>query len=71
MLKRAFLKPVYGTKVRKPFDGSHLNPEGETVVVDQYWTRRLAEGSVIEAKPQPKPKPTKQAAGTDKQKAED
>ncbi|CAM3169711.1 DUF2635 domain-containing protein [Moritella viscosa] len=32
-------------RVRKP-DGSHLEPEGESVTRSSYWLRRLRDGDV-------------------------
>jgi hypothetical protein len=64
MLKRIFIKPASGLKVRKPFDGAHLSDSGETVVCDQYWRRRIIDGSVLESV-----KPTKTAAAKTKKPA--
>ena len=46
------IKPAPGRRVRKP-DGSLLAEAGEVQAVDTYWTRRLAEGDVVEIE-QPK-----------------
>lgn len=50
MSKRTFIKPADGLKVRR-LDGVHLSADGETVVLDSYWRRRLLAGDVVEAKP--------------------
>ncbi len=39
------LKPRDGLKVRKP-SGPLLDPEGEPVLMDTYWRRRLRDGDV-------------------------
>lgn len=49
-----FVRPEEDRKVRKP-DGSPLNPEGERVEADTYWSRRVADGDVT-TKPLPKAK---------------
>lgn len=46
------VKPAPDRRVRKP-DGSLLDPSGETVPRDAYWTRRLADGDAVEIE-QPK-----------------
>ncbi|WP_325893025.1 DUF2635 domain-containing protein [Grimontia sp. NTOU-MAR1] len=38
-------------KVRKP-DGAHLSEEGEPVVMNAYWHRRVREGSVTTNMPE-------------------
>lgn len=58
MSQPVFLVPAEGLKVRHPL-GGHLKAEGDFVVLDSYWHRRLADGSVTEGTP---PKPTRQAA---------
>lgn len=45
MSQPVYLKPAEGLKVRHPL-GGHLKPEGDHVVVDTYWRRRLADKSV-------------------------
>lgn len=55
MSQPVYLKPAAGLKVRHPL-GGHLKAEGDFVVLDRYWRRRLAEGSVTQA---PAPKPAK------------
>lgn len=51
--ERAFIKPGVmpdGTpmKARKPM-GGFLAEQGEEVVLDSHWRRRLADGDVVEA----------------------
>lgn len=38
-------------KVRKP-DGAHLSEDGEPVVMNAYWHRRVREGSVTTNAPE-------------------
>jgi hypothetical protein len=38
--------PVDGSLVRMPGTNTHLPPAGADVVLDTYWRRRLADGSV-------------------------
>lgn len=52
---RRYLKPVEGGRVRKP-DGSVLPDEGDAVVFDTYWQRRLDHGDVEETTPPKAPK---------------
>jgi len=49
MTQSAFLVPAEGLLVRHP-QGGHLAAEGDTVVLDSYWRRRIADGSVTEGK---------------------
>lgn len=58
MSKPQYLVPSEGLKVRHP-QGGHLNPEGDYVVVDTYWRRRIADKSVRAGTP---PKAAKPAA---------
>lgn len=53
MSQTIYLMPVGDLKVRHP-QGGHLPSEGDTVVLDTYWRRRIADGSVKEGKPQVK-----------------
>ena len=48
-----FLKPTQGTQVPDPDRSDFLPPEGRTVELTQYWQRRIADGDVVEASPQP------------------
>ena len=52
-----FLKPANGTTVPDPDRGDTLPPEGRTVEFNQYWQRRIADGDVVEATPQPQATP--------------
>lgn len=42
------IKPVNGLIVRDPISAIPLRSEGEHKTLDAYWSRRIAEGSVIE-----------------------
>lgn len=55
MSQPVYLVPGKGLLVRHPL-GGHLKPEGDQVVVDTYWRRRLADKSVSIGTP-PKAKP--------------
>lgn len=48
-----FVKPAQGLSVPDPERGDVLPPEGRTVEPNQYWQRRVADGDVVEASPQP------------------
>lgn len=50
MSKPVYLVPAEGLKVRHPL-GGHLKAEGDHVVLDGYWRRRIAEKSVAEGDP--------------------
>lgn len=50
MSERLILKPVDGRRVRRP-DGRPLSALGELVVVNTYWSRRLAAGDVVGTPP--------------------
>ncbi|MBK3748268.1 DUF2635 domain-containing protein [Stutzerimonas balearica] len=50
MSQPVFLVPAEGLKVRHPL-GGHLKPEGDFVVLDSYWHRRMADGSVATGTP--------------------
>lgn len=43
-----FLKPAPGRKVRDPVTRLHLPDSGKRVQISTYWTRRLADGDVVE-----------------------
>ncbi len=47
-----FLKPAPGLKVRDPKTKKHLPEEGKEVSSSSFWLRRLAEGAVVETKPE-------------------
>jgi hypothetical protein len=42
-----YIRPAEGVLVRRP-DGRRLDPKGETVAKTAYWTRRIADGDVVE-----------------------
>lgn len=44
-----------GLKVRYPEMDRHLKAEGETVTLDSWWRRRLADGDVVPAQTNPQP----------------
>lgn len=48
---KKFVKPKKGLRVRRPDNGRVLDEAGAWVNWSGYWMRRLAEGSVFEAKP--------------------
>ncbi|WP_447588645.1 DUF2635 domain-containing protein [Aquipseudomonas campi] len=49
MTKPVYLVPAEGLLVRNPL-GGHLPAEGDDVVLDGYWRRRIAEKSVVVGK---------------------
>lgn len=51
MAETKILKPAGEAKVRRPDNRKHLKPEGEAVEMNTYWTRRLADGDVVEVSP--------------------
>lgn len=53
MVKPLFLKPAEGRRVRRE-DGPPLDADGETVSPSPYWARKLADGDVVEARPNKK-----------------
>ncbi len=54
-----FVKPAPGITVPDPERGGALPPEGRNVEPTQYWQRRIADGDVVEAVPQPEAKASK------------
>lgn len=56
MSQPVYLVPAEGLKVRHPL-GGYLNPEGDFVVLDSYWRRRLDEQSVRTSAPPKAAKP--------------
>jgi hypothetical protein len=56
MSQPVYLVPAEGMKVRHPL-GGHLKPEGDHVVVDTYWRRRIADKSVSQGTPPKAAKP--------------
>ena len=70
MNEQQFLRPAKGVKVRRP-DGRHLADEGETVIMSNYWQRRLAAGDVVKGAASAMPAPAKGTGdGRDKGKRE-
>lgn len=49
IVKPLFLKPAPDRRVRHP-DGPLLDDAGEHVSPSPYWTRKLDDGDVVEAK---------------------
>ena len=58
MRKTIILKPKEGRQIRKP-DASALAKDGEEVIYNAYWARRIKDGDVIVLKSLPKVKPEK------------
>lgn len=48
---RAGLKVSVPSRIRGPRAGRHLAPDGEIVVLDSYWRRRLRAGDVEQIQP--------------------
>lgn len=55
-MKTAILKPAEGVKLFDPKTNQFLPKSGKRVTLDQYWTRRIADGGAIlvEEKPEKK-----------------
>jgi len=49
-MKKIFVKPREGLRVKNPVDWQPLPPEGKKVERNTYWIRRLKAGDVIEIK---------------------
>ncbi|WP_350447773.1 DUF2635 domain-containing protein [Pseudomonas solani] len=49
MSQSIYLVPADGLLVRHP-QGGYLKAKGDNVVLDGYWHRRMADGSVTEGK---------------------
>lgn len=64
--KKIYIKPKEGLQVRDPQTYQPLPAEGAWVKRNSYWIKRLADGSVAEAKA-----PTKAKAPAKKTSAED
>ena len=45
-MKKIFVKPAKGVKVRHPYTRKHIKEEGEPVEKNHYWIRRIEEGDV-------------------------
>ncbi|WP_445157405.1 DUF2635 domain-containing protein [Halomonas sp. E14] len=70
MTKR-FIKPAReGLVVRQPLNGRPLPAEGAEVDWSGYWARRMADGSVVKAKPPQKTKAKPTAVATDQKEAD-
>lgn len=52
-----FVKPTAGRQVPDPDRGDTLPADGREVEPTQYWQRRVNDGDVVEASPQPVPAP--------------
>lgn len=52
-MKEFKIKPNKGAKVRDPETMKHLKTTGETKPRNEYWLRRIADGSVVEATAKP------------------
>lgn len=66
-MKRAFLKPAPGLKVRDPVTKQHLDAAGQWKPMEgdagTFWRRRIAAGEVIEVKPEAPAKPVAKGKG--------
>jgi len=51
-----FIKPKAGLKIRHPKSKLFLQEEGEEVLLNTFWRRRLNDGDVIEVKNEVKEK---------------
>ena len=49
MIRKFFIKPAPGRKVRDPQSGEHLSEAGEEKPRTSYWLRRIKDGDVQEA----------------------
>ena len=63
-MTKVFLVPNPGMKVRNP-RGGYLKDEGETVTLDRYWRRRIAEGGCAPGETQSAPGEEPSASGED------
>lgn len=50
-MEKIFVVPANGLTVINPANGQALPAEGDTVVRDTYWIRRLNDGDVTEGAP--------------------
>jgi hypothetical protein len=56
-MERKTLKPAAADLVvRDPVTKVRLPAAGDVITMTTYWRRRMAEGSVVEVKPEPAPK---------------
>ena len=44
------IKPRAGLKIRHPLTKLHISADGIDIQPDTFWTRRLADGDVVEVK---------------------
>lgn len=51
--KTFVVRAAEGRRVRDPHSKQVLAPEGESKPQTSYWLRRLADGDVVEVKPEP------------------
>ena len=61
-IERRILAPKEGGRVRRPDTKLPLAAEGESVVMDRYWRRRLLHGDVVEVTPAGDDKAAKKGA---------
>ncbi len=47
---KVFLKPVAGRLVPHPERSGYLSEQGEEVVINSYWQRRINDGDVVKGK---------------------
>ena len=66
MSKRVYIKPKPGLVVRDPVTFKRLPEDGGWVTWNSYWTRRLNDKDVAEAKPPAKPARAGTAASEEK-----
>lgn len=50
-MTKIFIKPAEGRVVPHPERGGFLSEQGDEVVINAYWQRRLNDGDVVKAKP--------------------
>ena len=44
------IKPRAGLKIRHPLTKLHISADGIDIQPDTFWTRRLADGDIVEVK---------------------
>lgn len=54
-MRRIYVTPRSGLKVRDPFKKDLLPPDGREVIQDTYWLNRLRDGDVTLGKPKAEP----------------
>ena len=50
-----FIKPAPGLKIADPETGEYLPETGKVMPRSAFWLRRVKDGDVLEADPQPAP----------------